>query len=212
MQSYATEVVTLATAQGLPFWWAQGVCSRGIALAQQGDIVEGISQIHQGLATCRALGATVGISRVLGWLAEAYGQAGQIDEGVRVLEEAFAVVEHSDERIWEAELYKRKGELTLQRFKSSLEQATVHSPESSLFRTQAEAEACFLKAIEVARRQQAKSWELRAAVSLGQLWQAHGKIPEARELLEDIYGWFTEGFDTKDLQEAKALVEKNCKE
>jgi adenylate cyclase len=110
-----------------------------------------------------------------------------------VLAEALAVVDKNGERMWEAELYRLKGELSLQ--------SGVRSPES-------EAEECFQKAIEISRRQQAKSLELRAVMSLSRLWQRQGKKAEAQQLLADIYGWFTEGFDTKDLQEAKTLLEE----
>jgi predicted ATPase len=106
-------------------------------------------------------------------------------------------VEKTGERWYEAELYRLKGTLTLQ--------SKVQSPRPKV---EEEAEECFWKAIEVARQQQAKSWELRAAMSLSQLWQSQGKKAEARKLLAEIYGWFTEGFDTKDLQEAKALLEE----
>jgi len=104
------------------------------------------------------------------------------------------MVRRSGEQWYEAELYRLKGMLTLQ--------SPVQGPKSQV----EEAEACFLKAIEIARRQQAKSLELRAVMSMSRLWQQQGKREEARELLAEIYGWFTEGFDTKDLQEAKALL------
>ncbi len=106
------------------------------------------------------------------------------------------------ERVWEAELYRLKGQLTLQKFQVSGSKFQVPpNPQA-----EAEAEACFLKAIEVARKQQAKSLELRAVMSVSRLWQRQGKKAEARQMLAEIYGWFTEGFDTKDLQEAKALL------
>jgi hypothetical protein len=139
-----------------------------------------------------------------------------------VLTEALDVVRKTGERFYEAELYRLKGELTLQQ--ASVQRLASSVKKSSKFKVQnsklqrpnprpltpspQEAEACFLKAIEVARRQQAKSWELRATVSLARLWQSQGKKEEARQMLAEIYGWFTEGFDTKDLQEAKALLEE----
>jgi predicted ATPase len=112
------------------------------------------------------------------------------------------------ERWSEAELYRLRGQLTLQKF--HVLASTVQAPDlqhvtSSLH---AEAEACFQKAIDLARQQQAKSWELRASTSLARLWQSQDKREEARQLLAEIYGWFTEGFDTKDLQEAKALLDQ----
>ncbi len=106
------------------------------------------------------------------------------------------------ERCSEAELYRLKGQLTLQQFQvPSFKCKTVRRPES-------EAEECFLKAIEIARKRQAKSWELRATISLSQLWQQQGKTAEARQMLAEIHGWFTEGFDTKDLQEANVLLQE----
>jgi predicted ATPase len=113
------------------------------------------------------------------------------------LAEALTVAHKTEERTWEAELYRLKGELTLQSGAESLESGA-----------QKEAEECFRQAIEVARRQRAKSLELRAVMSLSRLWQMHGKKDEAREMLAEIYSWFTEGFDTADLQEAKALLEE----
>ncbi len=134
-------------------------------------------------------------------LAEAYGKAGQAEEGLVALAEALTVVDKSGERFCEAELYRLRGELTLA-------QSRVQRLESSV---QKEAEACFHKAIEIARRQQAKSLELRAVMSLSRLWQQQVKKSEAHQLLSEIYSWFTEGFDTRDLQEAKALLEELSK-
>ena len=128
--------------------------------------------------------------------------------------EALARVERSGERLYEAELYRLKGELTLKK-------SSVRSPKSGVKESRKsksanrqskipsiqEAEACFLKAIEIARKQQAKSWELRASTSLARLWQKQGKKKQAHKLLTEIYGWFTEGLDTADLKEAKALLE-----
>ena len=114
------------------------------------------------------------------------------------------------ERNHEAELYRLKGELTLQQAsqgsKSKSQKSKITDPRSLTPDPQGEAEACFLNAIEIAQKQQAKSWELRAVTSLARLWQQHGKKAEAHKLLGDVYTWFTEGFDTKDLQEAKALL------
>jgi predicted ATPase len=136
----------------------------------------------------------------LALLAEAYGQGGQAEAGLAVLAEALAAVEKTGERWCEAELYRLKGELLLQSG-GQVRESGVSNPQSET------AEICFHQALELARRQQAKSWELRAAVSLSRLWQRQGKRAEAHALLAPIYGWFTEGFDTADLQEAKALLE-----
>jgi predicted ATPase len=153
-------------------------------------------------------------SYYLALLAEAYGKAGQAEEGLVVLAEALAVVDKSGERFYEAELYRLKGQLTLQsrqvegKSKASRSRSAVTSPQPLAPSTQAEAEACFHRAIKIARKQQAKSLELRAVMSLARLWQQQGKRKQARNLLAEVYGWFTEGFDTKDLQEARALLEE----
>jgi len=128
-------------------------------------------------------------------LAEAYRKDGQVEEGLTTVVEALAFVERTEERFYEAELHRLKGELTLKKSKVKGRKSEV-----------VEAEAYFLKAIEVARKQEAKSWELRAAMSLARLWQKQGKRLEAQELLAPVYNWFTEGFDTKDLQDAQALL------
>ena len=132
--------------------------------------------------------------RVLAWLAEAYGMVGQTDQGLSTLDEALDLVHQTEERLWEAELYRLRGELLRQ---------AAGGVQSSEWTPQ----ACFQHALAITRRQQAKSLELRAAMSLSRLWQQQGKRTEAHELLAPIYGWFTEGFDTADLQEAKALLE-----
>jgi predicted ATPase len=191
VQAYAEALLALATEHGFARFRAQGVFYRGKALAAQGQGAEGISQMREGLATVQAVGHAIGLPRYLAYLAEAYGQVGQVDEGLHLLAEALAVMNTTGERCYETELQQLHGELLLR-------QAT---PE-----TQA-AEACFQQALDVARCQEAKSLELRAAMSLSRLWQPQGKQAEARALLAPIYGWFTEGFDTADLQAAKALLE-----
>jgi predicted ATPase len=160
-------------------------------------------QIRQGLVAFQATGAEQWQPYHLALLAEAYGKAGQEEEGLTALVEALAAVDRTGERWCEAELYRLQGQLTLQQGKGHSARCTVPSPQA-----EAEAEACFQKAIAIARTQQAKSWELRAVMSLSRLWQQQGKKNEAQQMLAEIYGWFTEGFDTKDLQEAKALLEE----
>jgi predicted ATPase len=152
--------------------------------------------MRQGLAGYRATGAETLRAYFLSLLAEAYGKVGQTEEGLSVLTEALAFVDNTGERFYEAELYRLKGELT--------SQTSMQSRESRV----KEAEAYFLKAVEIARQQQAKSLELRAVMSLARLWQQRVKRQEAHALLSEIYGWFTEGFDTKDLQEAKVLLDE----
>ncbi len=190
---WAEAAFTHSTEQGFPFFAAHGMVLRGWALVQQGQETEGTFQLHQGLAAYQATGAEIERSHWLALLADAYGYVGQIEEGLHVLAEALAERSRHRIRYYEAELYRLKGKLLLQQQVVS----NVH-----------QAEACFHQALDVARRQQAKSLELRAAVSLSRLWQRQGKRNEARQLLAEIYGWFTEGFDTADLLEAKALLEE----
>jgi predicted ATPase len=131
-------------------------------------------------------------------LAESYGKAGRIEEGLAAVTEAMAAVADTGARLHESGLYRLKGELLRQKAEDEGQRARI----------EAEAEACFLKALEISRRQSAKSMELRTAMSLSRLWQHQGKKTEARRLLAEIYDWFTEGFDTPDLLEAKALLEE----
>src|SRR5262249_50357269 len=160
------------------------------ARAAQGQGAEGMAQIHQGLVALRATGTEVLRPYFLGLLANECGKMGQIREGLALLDEALALVHKTGEHWPEAELHRLKGELLL-----------VLSTD-----TQAEVEGCLHQAPTVAHRQQAKALELRAATSMSRLWQQQGKRTAAQQLLAEIYGWFTEGFDTVDLQEAKALL------
>jgi predicted ATPase len=193
-QERAEQVVILSTAQGFPFWLGHGTVLRGWALTAQGHSAEGMAQIRQGIATWRATGAEITRPYALALLAEACGNAGRADEGLSLLAEALTLAHQHGERYYEAELYRLRGALLL---------AQEHAGARM-----SEMEASFLQAIDLARQQQARSWELRAATSLARLWQQQGKRVEARALLAPIYGWFTEGFDTADLQEAKALLEE----
>ena len=140
----------------------------------------------------RSTGATLYVPWHLSNLARAHGDLGQLDEARRCIDEATTTMETSKERWCEAEANRIAGEIALM------------SPE----RDAAKAEGYFGRALAVARQQQAKSWELRAAMSLARLWRSQGKVQEARELLAPVYGWFTEGFDTRDLKDAKALLEE----
>jgi len=158
----------------------------------QGQYKAGIAQMSQALTTLRAAGAVGWVDpSALSQLAEAYGQSGRVEEGLSLLAEARAAVEHTGARFWEAEVQRLTGDLLLRQAVPDEEQA----------------ETCFQQALDVARRQQARSLELRAAMSLSRLWQQHGKRAEAYALLAEIHGWFSEGFDTADLREAKALLE-----
>ena len=211
-QAQAEAAIALSMEQGFGFLLALATILQGWALAVQGPGEEEIAQIRQGLAAFRATGAELLWTYYLIPLAEAYGRAGQAGEGLTVLAEALAAVHKTGERCWEAELYRLKGELLLQQAvgRGTLPIDPVNpsawaSPELSLA---AESEACYRQALDIARRQQAKSLELRAAMSLSRLWQQQGQREAARQQLAEIYGWFTEGFDTADLQEAKALLEE----
>jgi class 3 adenylate cyclase/predicted ATPase len=196
-QEWAEATIALCSEQGIPMFLAWGTILRGWVLTEQGRGEEGIAQIRQGLAAWRASGAVSTQPLFLALLAEAQGKTGQPEEGLKTLAEALDLVQKTGERRWEAEMYRLKGTLTLQ--------SKVQNPKSKV---EEEAEKYFHKAIEIARRQQAKSLELRATVSLARLWQQQGKKEEASQLLAEIYGWFTEGFDTKDLQEAKTLLQE----
>jgi len=143
----------------------------------------------------------------LALLAEAYAKVGQVEEGLSMLAEALTAVDRTGEQFYEAELYRLKGELTLQKFQVSGSTFQVDNSQSAIRITQSEAEECFFKAIAIAQKQQAKSLELRATASLARLWQQQDKPHEAHRMLSEVYNWFTEGFDTKDLQEAKTLLE-----
>jgi predicted ATPase len=202
-QERAEAAIALGVEQGLAVFPVMGTIFRGWALAQRSaepatrhrQREEGIAQMRQGLTAWRATGAAVFQPYGLALLAEAYAKVGQLDEGLTLLAEALAMINDKGERRWEAELYRLKGELLLHA-ECGAQNATLT------------AEACFQQALDVARQQQAKSWELRAVMSLSRLWQRQGKRDAARQLLAPIYGWFTEGFDTADLQEAKALLEE----
>jgi predicted ATPase len=187
----AEVAVALATAQGSQPWIAWGTILRGWALALQGQGAEGLEQVRQGLAARRATGSVLADSYLCTVLADVCDHLGHTADGLQTLTEAHTQVEQHEEHCWEAEIYRLRGVLLLQQ---------TGTP-------QAEAEICFHQALEIARRQQAKSWELRAATSLARLWQRQGKRTAAHELLAPVYGWFTEGFDTADLQEAKALLD-----
>jgi class 3 adenylate cyclase/predicted ATPase len=191
VQSLADALLALATAQGFPLHIGYGTFWGGWALGVQGQVETGRAQMHQGMAAIMAIGQALSRPPRLALLAEAAGHAGQVAEGLRLLAKALAAFEASGRGDMLTEAHRLQGELLLRQ----------PAPDA------AQAEACFQQALAIAQRQQARSWELRAAVSLARLWQQQGRSAEARELLAPVYGWFTEGFDTADLQEAKALLE-----
>ena len=189
---HADTVIAVAAEQGLVHRGGHGGLLRGWALAMQGDAVAGVAQIRQGITVSQGEGLNLFCPYFLALLAEAYSLAGQPDTGLQVLAEALTLVVETEERWWEAELHRLQGALWLQ-----LPIADVR-----------QAEACFQQALDLARCQQAKALELRAALSLSRLWQHQGQRQAARALLAPIYHWFTEGFDRPDLQEARALLDE----
>jgi predicted ATPase len=190
----AETAIALCTEQGFAYYLAWGTTMQGWARVAQGQDEAGLVQMRRGLAALRATGAALRLPYYLALLAEACGQTGQAAEGLALLAEALALVDTTGERWWEAELQRLQGELLL------------HA-ECGVQNAELVAEESFQQALAVARRQYARSLELRAAMSLSRLWQRQGKRIEAHQLLAEIYNWFTEGFDTADLQEAKALLE-----
>ena len=188
----AEATLTLSTEQGFTLWMAVGTIFRGWALAMQGQGEEGVAQVRQGVTAWRATGATLHVPFLCTLLAEVSDRLDHPEDGLQALAEAHTLVEQYEERYWEAEISRLRGVLLLRQPRTP----------------QAEAEACFQQALDVARRQQAKSLELRAAMSLARLWQQQSKRTAAYDLLAPIYGWFTEGFDTADLQEAEALLDE----
>jgi predicted ATPase len=196
-QERAEGVLAIGREYGIAMFAASGTLWQGWGRATQAHLSsrageEGMAQMRQGLAAWRATGAAVFRPYGLALLATVSAKAGQHEAGLILLAEALAVTNDKGERRWEAELYRLKGEVLL-----------AHAAEHHV-----EVETCFHQALDVARQQQAKSWELRAATSLSRLWQQQGKRAEAHELLAPVYNWFTEGFDTADLREAKALLEE----
>jgi predicted ATPase len=190
-EELAEALAHLAAEQGLPTYLAGGTALRGWARVEGGQIEEGLAQIRQALA---ALGTGARFWRIyfLSLLAEVYAKEGKVEDGLAALAQALRVIEDTEVRWYEPEMHRLRGELLL--------------PLSA--NNQTNAEACFRQAIDTARRQGAKSWELRAVMSLSRLYHHQGKTEEARQMLAEIYGWFTEGFDTVDLREAKALLQQ----
>jgi len=192
----AQALVALSTDYGLPYGLACGTILSGWALAAVGNAAEGIDLIQKGLSAYRDTGAEVLRTHFLALLADICARAGQVEAGMSAVTEALAVVDRTDERVHEAELHRLKGELTLL--------AAGRAGEAN--DGAREAEACFQRAITIARRQDARSPELRAAMALSRLWRRQDRHAEARSLLSESYGWFSEGFDTEDLREARRLL------
>jgi predicted ATPase len=188
----AEVAIALATEHAFPFWGALGTSLRGWARAMQGKGEEGMVQIRQGIAALQATGTAMLVPYLWTLVAEVADRLGRTEDALQALAEAHTLVEQQEERWWEAEVCRLRGVLLLRQ---------PGTP-------QAEAETWLQRALDVARRQEAKSLELRAAMSLAKLWQSQGKRQEAYDLLAPVYDWFTEGFDTVDLQEAKMLLDE----
>jgi class 3 adenylate cyclase/tetratricopeptide (TPR) repeat protein len=197
IQQQTEELTSLGSTQGFPYWVAVATIWRGWIAMEQGRQDDGMVQLHQGLTLSSSSGSELLRTFWQALLAEVCAKVGQVGEGLQAVDDAFLAAHMNGERFYEAELCRLKGILALQ----TRGQHAASDP-------QADAEACFRQALDRARRQQAKSLELRAAISLARLWQQQGKCAEARRLLGETYGWFIEGFDTADLQAAKALLEE----
>jgi predicted ATPase len=195
VKKMANEEFELSKEHGFQLWLAAVPIFLGWVLAEQGQPLEGIAQIQRGLGAMTATGTWCWHIHYLSMLADAYKRACQIDEGLSTIEEGLALMEKTGQRYFDAELHRLKGEFLLMKDGDK-----------------AKAESLFERAIDVATKQKAKSLELRATMSLARLWQKQGKKEKARKGLTEIYGWFTEGFDTQDLKDAKALLRELSKE
>ena len=208
-QTAAEELISFSNEHGLPHYSSVGTIWRGWALAMQGQYEEGLAQLRDGMARYRAIGSEVGRTLYLALLAEALREAGQPGEGLNILAEALAVAKLTGERFYEAELHRLKGELLLVQAMGEKDRQSSEVLQSNSAGRAAisAAETCFLRAIDIARQQDAKSWKLRAVMSLQRLRQKQGQQKESRQLLREVFDWFTEGFDTADLLEARALLD-----
>jgi len=186
------EHVALADEKGALYWKALGMSVQGCVLALTGKASSAVNVLTSGMTALRSTGTTLYKPWFLSNLAIAYAELGQFDDAWRTIGEATTAIETTKEKWCEAEVHRLAGEIALR------------SPEPDT----AKAQAYFERALAIARAQQAKSWELRAATSMARLWRDQGKPKQARELLAPVYGWFTEGFDTRDLKEAKALLDE----
>jgi predicted ATPase len=191
-QEQGERLIGLCGEHGFTNWLAWATSVLGWAMAEQGRHEEGIAQIQEGLAAYRRAGSEVGRAYFLCLLAEVCKETDRFDEGLGALAEAMAATNQNESSIYEPEMHRLKGELLLKQDDSNV----------------AEIQSCFQRAIEIARKQSAKSWELRATMSLARLLESQGRRDEARTILAQIYNWFTEGFDTADLKDAQALLDE----
>jgi adenylate cyclase len=188
LERRAEAIVELSTQHGFAYWLAAGTMTQGYLLAQQSAYEEGIAQIRQGLNAAKETAEELIVPFFLSLVADLYRRAGQVDEALTVVAEALAIIERTGERWWEAELYRLNGVLFMQK-------------------DDIRAETSLHRALDVARRQHAKSLELRATTSLSRLWAQQGRRREARDPLAAACDWFTEGFESPDFKEAKALLD-----
>ena len=188
----AAEAVALADEKGALFWKPAGIVQQGCVLVLTGQASNAVHMITSGITAWRSTGTTLWMPLHMSYLASAYAELGKFDDAWRCIGEALTAVDTTKEKWCEADIHRTAGQIALR------------SPE----RDASKAQKHFERALDVARAQQAKSWELRAAMSLARLWRDQGKVQQARELLAPVYGWFTEGFDTRDLKEAKALLDE----
>jgi predicted ATPase len=191
-KAQADEAIQLAEEKGAPSLKAHGMITQGWIFALAGEASCAVNSIVPSMAAFRSTGSTVSTPLILSGLAKAYTELGQFEDARRCIGEAITVGETTGERWNEADIYRTAGEIALL------------SPD----RDAAKAEIHFEHALQIARAQQARSWELRAAISMARLWRDQGKRQESRDLVAPIYGWFTEGFDTLDLKEAKSLLDE----
>jgi predicted ATPase len=189
LHELAGQLVGVASENGFPYYRARGTIYRGWVRIKNGDVTKGISLLRHGSAAYRGTGAEVWMPHYTALLAMACEIAGQIEEGLTLLDDALQAIERTGERWFAAELNRHKGELLLRQGHADA------------------AEELYRRALSIAVQQEAKLWELRAAASLARLWAEAGRRDEARDLLAPVYGWFTEGFDTPDLKGAKALLD-----
>jgi predicted ATPase/class 3 adenylate cyclase len=192
-EEWADKNIAYATAQGFPYWWTLGSILKGRLLDQRGESKVGFHMYEKGLHGYRATGAKLGLSWFLALRGELLAKTGRIDEGLAAIEEALSHVEETEERYYEAEAHRLKGGLLLRRGGAGAVAA---------------AEASFRKSLEVAHRQEAKAWELRAATSLARLWLSQGRSQEGFKVLGDVYNWFKEGFETPDMKDARRLLDE----
>ena len=191
MREIGERMIRYGREKGLGMIVPFGKVFRGDAMAQHGEFAEGIAQMREGISELRSIGTLFSLPSLLAGLAEACARCGNVDDGLTVVEEGLEMMRTGGEHFSLPEIYRVKGKLLLA--------GSVNDPNA--------AETAFCEVLSIARAQQAKSLELRAAMSLAGLWCNQGKLQEARELLAPVYGWFTEGFDTRDVKEAKAMLE-----